>query len=137
MSLGRLLIAGGVGGLVSVFTSWLIIGALFHRYQRLTPDTWRPEGPAQYATSSLVQVLAGAAFGLLWYVTGGASAVIQTGWLARGLAFGAVVWLAVACPIHLISAVYVRLHKGHVAGALLDSLVGLLVVGCACAWAAR
>jgi hypothetical protein len=42
----------------------------------------------------------------------------------------------VACPTHLINAVYVKIHRGVVTGLLLDSLVGLLIVGCACAWAA-
>ncbi len=137
MSLVRLLLAGAVGGFVSVFSGWLIIGTLFHRYQGLTPETWRPEGPKQYAMSSVVQVVAGAAVGLLFYVTGGAASLGQAGWLARGLAFGSAAWLAVACPIHLISAIYVKLHKGHVVGALLDSLVGLAVTGCACAFAVR
>lgn len=137
MSLARLLLAGAVGGFMGIFTSWLIIGSLFHRYQRLTPETWRPEGPVQYAWSSLVLVLGGAAVGLLYFLAGGLTNVGQVGWVARGLLFGGVVWLAVACPIHVITAIYVRLHRGHVAGALLDSLVGLLLVGCACAFAGR
>jgi len=137
MSLGRLLLAGAVGGFVLILTGWLIIGNLFHRYQRLTPETWRPEGPKQYAMSSVVQVVAGAAVGLLFFVTGSASSLGQAGWLVRGLVFGSTAWLAVACPIHLISAIYVRLHKGHVLGALLDSLVGLAVIGCACAYTVR
>jgi len=137
MSLVRLLLAGAVGGFVSIFTGWLIIGNLFHRYQRLTPETWRPEGPKQYAMSSIVQVLAGAAVGLLFFVTGGAPSLAQVGWLTRGLVFGSAVWLAVACPIHLVTAIYVKLHKGHVVGALLDSLVGLAITGCACAFTVR
>ena len=137
MSLGGLLLAGAVGGFLSVFTSWLIIGTLFHRYQALTPETWRPEGPKQYAVSSLVQVVAGAAVGLLFFVTGGPFALGHAGWLLRGLVFGSVLWLAVACPIHVVTAIYVRLHAGHMAGALLDSLVTLVIVGCACAYAVR
>ena len=136
MSLVRLLVAGAVGGFASIFTSWLVTGALFHRYQRLTPDTWRPEGPAQYALISLVQVLSGAAVGLLWYVTGGPAHAAASAWVARGLLFGGVLWLATACPYHLVSAVYVRLHRGVTVGLLLDSLAGLLLVGVACAWAA-
>jgi len=137
MSLLRLLLPGAVGGFVSIFTGWLIIGNLFHRYQRLTPDTWRPEGPTLYAMSSVVQVLAGAAVGLLFFVTGGAPSLAQAGWLTRGLVFGSTVWLAVACPIHLVTAIYVKLHKGHVVGALLNSLVGLGITGCACAFTVR
>jgi hypothetical protein len=46
MPIIRAVVAGAVAGMVSIFTSWLITGVLFHRYQRLTPATWRPEGPA-------------------------------------------------------------------------------------------
>lgn len=136
MSLMRMLVAGAVGGVASIFTSWLITGTLFHRYQRLTPDTWRPEGPREYGLSSLVQVAAGIAVGLLYYVTGGPTHLEPQAWLARGVLFGAVVWLAAACPIHAMSAIFVRLHRGVVVGLLLDSLAALCLVGLACAWAA-
>jgi len=137
MSLVRIVIAGAVGGFVSIFTSWAITGALFHRFQRLTPETWRPEGPKQYTLSSAVQILAGAAVGLLYFATGGATRFGATSWLTGVLLFGSLVWLATACPLHLVNAVYVKIHRGVVAGILLDSLVGLLIVGCACARAAH
>ena len=136
MSLLREVIAGAVGGFLSIFTSWLMTGYVFHKYQRLTPETWRPEGPREYATSSVIQVLGGAAVGLLYFATGGASRVGATSWLAGGLLFGGLAWLAVACPSQVVTAVYVKLHRGVVVGGLLDSLLGLFVVGCACAWAA-
>lgn len=37
-------IPGLIAGVISVFTSWLWMGVIFHRYQRETPETWRPEG---------------------------------------------------------------------------------------------
>ena len=132
----RIVLAGAAGGFVSIFTSWAITGALFHRFQRLTPETWRPEGPKQYALSSVIQILAGAAVGVLYFATGGASRLGATSWPGSGLLFGLLVWLAAACPVHLINAVYVKVHRGVVTGMLLDSLIGLLIVGCACAWAA-
>ena len=70
LTLARLMLAGAIGGFLSIFTSWLITGALFHKYQRLTPDTWRPEGPTQYTLSSVVQMLGGALVGLLYFATG-------------------------------------------------------------------
>jgi hypothetical protein len=129
-------IAGAVGGVLSIFTSWLITGYLFHQYQRLTPETWRPEGPKQYARSSVVQVLAGAVVGLLFFATGGLSHLAARGWLATGVLFGFLAWLALACPVVVTSAVYIRLHRGVVVGLLLDSLVGVLLVSMICAWAA-
>ncbi|HVP40198.1 MAG TPA: hypothetical protein VMS93_13555 [Candidatus Saccharimonadales bacterium] len=137
MSLARVVVAGAVGGFLSILTSWLITGTLFHRFQRRTPETWRPEGPRQYALSSLIQVLAGAAVGVLFFATGGVARLGVTSWLPAGLLFGSLAWLALACPAHAINAVYVKLHRGVVVGLLLDSWVGLVLVSCACAWAAR
>jgi hypothetical protein len=132
----RIVIAGAAGGFVSIFSSWAITGSLCHRFQKLTPETWRPEGPTQYTLSSVIQILAGAAVGFLYFATGGVARLGATSWLASGLLFGFLTWLAVACPVHAINAVYVKLHRGVVTGLLLDSLIGLLIVGCACAWAA-
>jgi hypothetical protein len=136
MSLTRLVIAGAVGGFLSIFTSWLITGNLFHGYQRLTPETWRPEGPKQYALSSLLQILEGAAVGALFFATGGLSSAPAATWLLRGLLFGSLAWLALACPVLLGSAIYVKLHSGVVVGLLLDSLFAVVLMSCACAWAA-
>jgi hypothetical protein len=46
-------IPGLIAGVVSVFTSWLWMGVIFHRYQRETPETWRPEGSRSYIAASL------------------------------------------------------------------------------------
>jgi hypothetical protein len=51
-------IPGLIAGVVSVFTSWLWMGVIFHRYQRETPETWRPEGSRSYIAASLLHVLA-------------------------------------------------------------------------------
>ena len=51
------IVPGFIAGIVSIFTSWFWMGLVFHRYQRATPETWRPEGPRNYALSSLVRVL--------------------------------------------------------------------------------
>jgi len=136
MSLTRLVIAGAVGGFLSIFTSRLITGNLFHRYQRLTPETWRPEGPKQYALSSLLQILEGAAVGALFFATGGLSVAPAASWPLRGLLFGSLAWLALACPVLLGSAIYVKLHRGVVVGLLLDSLLAVVLMSGACAWAA-
>ena len=99
MSLAKIVIAGAAGGVLSIFTSWFITGMLFHKFQRLTPDTWRPEGPAQYALSSVIQVCQGAVVGLLMFVTGGLAAMATSSWLARGMVFGGVGCLVVVALV--------------------------------------
>jgi hypothetical protein len=51
-------IPGLVAGVISVFTSWLLMGVIFHRFQRETPETWRPEGSRSYIAASLLHILA-------------------------------------------------------------------------------
>src|ERR1019366_7338447 len=99
----RIVTAGAAGGVISIFTSWFLTGYLFHAFQRLTPETWRAEGPKQYALSSITQVFAGAALGVLYFATGGVSHLGTGGWLVSGVAFGLVAWTALACPVILIN----------------------------------
>src|SRR5437016_5498783 len=51
------LIPGIIAGVLSVLGSWFWMGFVFHRYQRATPETWRPEGPRHYLLSSLVRLV--------------------------------------------------------------------------------
>ena len=52
------LFPGLIAGVVSIFMSWLWMGVIFHRFQKGTPGTWRPEGPRSYIGASLVHLLA-------------------------------------------------------------------------------
>src|ERR1700682_5603992 len=51
------LVPGLIAGLVSVFGSWFWMGFVFHRFQKTTPETWRPEGTGSYIGASLLHVL--------------------------------------------------------------------------------
>ncbi len=52
------LVPGLIAGVISIFTSWLWMGVIFHRFQKETPSTWRPEGPRNYVGASLLHLLA-------------------------------------------------------------------------------
>lgn len=134
MNVGRVVMAGAVAGVVSILTSWLITGGLFHRYQRLTPGTWRPEGPVQYATSSVLNVASCIGIALLLAVGGGFPVGRALGWPVRGLLFGGLCWAATLLPLNLTSAVYVNVDRRAVLGFVLDSLVLCLLAGTAGAW---
>ena len=132
----RLIVAGAIGGLTSVMTSWFFMGFAFHKYQKLTPGTWRPEGPLHYALASFFQTFAGAMFGMLYYMTGG----LRFGPIdpiQRGLLFGFLFWLGAALPSTAINAVFVKYHPAVVVGNLLDKLAMLLLIGLACGIAER
>jgi hypothetical protein len=127
------LIPGLIAGLISVFTSWLWMGVIFHRFQKETPNTWRSEGTASYLGASLLSIVA--ALGIACLMT------IMTRYLAGLFALGVVgnlrfafcLWGAIALPIIVSTALFVRLHPLVVVGQLLDwlttSVVACLVTG--------
>ena len=134
MNVTSALLGGVVGGVVSIFTGYLFMGALFHRFQAQTPSTWRPEGTKQYALSSAFIVLGGVGLGLLFALTGGLTAVHDSSWWLQGIAFGSLCWAALPLPSLLSMALFVNFHRGFVLGALLDSLVACVVTSVAVAW---
>jgi hypothetical protein len=114
------LIPGLIAGVISGFTSWLSMGVIFHRYQRETPETWRPEGSRSYIAASLLHILAAIAclFTLVVRFKVGIFAVGFQG----SFYFAICIWGALALPILLESATFVRLHRLVVIGRLLDWL---------------
>ena len=132
----RMMLAGAFGGALSIATSWLFTAFLFHRYQQLTPTTWRAEGWQQHALASALAVAGGAAFGLLYAATGGLLLYVSPHWWLQGAAFGALVWATIALPALLVTYVYVNLHRGVLVGLALDGLCAMLILGACCARAA-
>src|SRR5438105_6238816 len=124
------IIPGLIAGVVSIFTSWFWMGFVFHRYQRATPETWRPEGPRNYALSSLVRVLSAIAISVLYVLI----VRFHVGFFAEGLAgalrFAAALWIALAAPVAIEAAIYVRMHSLVVVGQVLDWLT-TVVLACA------
>jgi hypothetical protein len=134
MNLAHALLGGLIGGVASIFTGYLFMGALFHRFQALTPNTWRPEGPKQYALSSVFIIMGSIGIGLLFALTGGVAATHGSAWWLQGLAFGLLCWAALPLPSLLSMSLFVNFHPGFVVGALLDSLVACTMTGVVVAW---
>ena len=119
----RIALAPGlIAGVLSVFTSWLWMGVIFHPYQRETPGTWRPEGPRSYIGASLLHVFAAIGIACLFTLMVRFNvAVFAIGF--RGVLYFAVcIWGVLALPILLESALFIRLHRLVVLGQLLDWL---------------
>lgn len=128
------MMAGAVCGAAAVVIGGVIQGAIFHKFQKLTPSTWRPEGPRQYALGTLARLLVGVGFPLVFAYTGypvnPMKSVTPTEY---GAMFGLLAWAALTLPMILSSAVFVNYHKGFVVGLLLDWLLIAVVCGIACA----
>jgi len=132
----RVLAAGVVAGLAANATGYAITGRLFHRYQSLTPHTWRAsESFAQYRDATLVRLGACVAIAFLYAALGGAAPSVD-GAIAHGAAFGAMLWAATLLPLLLELALFVNWHRGFVLGILLDWLIVCLLASVAAAIAA-
>ncbi|HEY4874667.1 MAG TPA: hypothetical protein VIH86_03785 [Puia sp.] len=50
------------------FIQWFFIGFLFHKYQLLTPSTWRKENNRSYAASMIVSLFFAFLFTTIFYL---------------------------------------------------------------------
>ena|ERR1700730_2576363 len=125
---------GLIAGVLSIFTSWLWMGGFFHRFQRETPGTWRPEGGLSYVLASLLHVISALGIACLFtLIVRFNIAVFASGFLGNVL-FAICLWSAIALPIILESALFVRMHRLVTVGRLLDSLCTLLLACVVTGW---
>jgi hypothetical protein len=128
------LLPGSVAGVLSIFTSWLWMGVIFHRFQKRTPDTWRPENNRSYAMSSAIHFLACIAIATVFLFVARMGGVFAGG-LPGALRFAAVAWMAMAAPVVINAAVFINLHPWVVVGQVVDSLTtSILACGIAAWW---
>ena len=106
------------------------MAVVFHRFQKETPDTWRPEGTSSYILASLLHLLSAFGVACLFTLIVRFNVASFASGIHGGICFALGVWAAIALPIIVEAAVFVRLHPLVVLGQLLDWLT-LLVVTCA------
>lgn len=129
-----MLIPGLIAGVLSILTSWLWMGVVFHRFQNRTPETWRRETGLSYAAASAVHVLAAIAIAIFFSVLKRhAPGLFETG-MPCAVAFALTVWVVFAIPIVLDAAIFIRLHPLVVLGQLLDWLTTSLLATLVTAW---
>jgi hypothetical protein len=131
----HVLLPGLVAGIVSIFTSWFWMGFLFHRFQQLTPNTWRRESGTSYALSSALHIVAAIGIAALFTIVTRAHTPHFPMGLHGALLFGFVCWGVFALPIILEGAVFINLHPLVVVGRLLDWLsTSLLATAVTALW---
>lgn len=133
VTIGRILIAGAASSIASLVIAYIVIAWLFHDYQKLTPSTWRPEGPREYTLSTLVYLISGFGFAILFAMTGTTLTARFGHWLTAGLIFGLICFVALSLPVLLSDAIFINIHRGFVIGTLLNSLLTCLACGVICA----
>jgi len=118
---------GLIAGVISIFTSWLWMGAIFHRFQKETPSTWRAEGPRNYIVASLLHILAALGIACLSTLIVRFNITFFAAGIIGGIRFALCIWGAMSLPIILESALFIRLHPFVVLGQLLDWLTTALL----------
>jgi len=124
---------GAIAGILAIFTSWFWMGFVFHRFQRLTPNTWRPENNRSYMLSSAVTFLSCIAIATVFLLVARMGGVFAGG-LTGALRFAAVVWMAWSAPLVLDAAIFINLHPwfvvGQVVNALTNSVLACSIAAC-------
>jgi hypothetical protein len=124
---------GAIAGILAIFTSWFWMGFVFHRFQRLTPNTWRPENNRSYMLSSLVTLLSCLGIATVFLLVARTGGVFAGGW-PGALRFAAVVWMAWSAPFIVNAAVFINLHPwfvvGQVVNALTNSVLACTITAC-------
>ncbi len=110
----------------TTFIQWFFTGFLFHKYQSLTPSTWRKENNRSYAASIFVSLFFAFFFSVLFYIWKNKYGDMH---LLDGIAFGAVCWLAFSVTTEIGNAIYVNYSWIFVFGKCLSSLVEYAVAG--------
>ena len=107
-------------GFASTLIEWFIIGFSFHKYQALTPQTWRPESNKSYLYSTLLSFLFGALFTLFYFKVGAHYVLEHNIW--SHIKLGLICFACFNFVSGLNSSIYVNYHRKFV--------VGLLVASC-------
>src|SRR5256714_3952760 len=109
------------------------MGVVFHRFQKLTPNTWRPENNRSYTISSAVTFLAAIAIATVFLLVARMGGVFAGG-LPGALRFAAVAWMAFTAPMLVNAAVFINLHPWVVVGQVVNALTSSILACGITAW---
>ena len=133
-TLSAAFVPGLIAGVISICTSFILMGGIFHRFKKETPATWRPEGPLSYALASLLHVVAAIGIACLATLMIRFHVGMFFEGLFRHLLLGLCLWGAVALPMFVESSLFVRIHPWLTVGRLLDWLITTLLTCAVTGW---
>lgn len=129
----KILIAGLSCGVIGILIEW-IIHARFFSLRGRTPATWRVRARRLRLLGAGALLLSGFTYAGFFAVTGGIGWLNVTQWIQIGLLFGFGCWAALALPVLLSISIVINLHRGVIAGLLLNWLLVSLAYGVVCAY---
>jgi hypothetical protein len=123
---GKFVLAVAVMTIGIILIQWFFTGFLFHKYQALTPGTWRKETSRSYAFSMLLSLLFAFMFSVifsLWKAKTSSMTVMD------GIEFGALGWLTFSIPNEIETSIYVNYSRIFVAGRCLSTFIQYIAAG--------
>lgn len=128
------LVPGAIAGVISIFTSWLWMAVVFHRFQERTPNSWRPENNRSYALSAAIHFVACIAIATLFVLVVRTHGGVFADGIHGALRFAALSWIAIAAPFAIEAAIFINLHPWVVVGQVLDWLTTSILACAITAW---
>jgi len=126
MLTGKFLLAVIAITFATTLIQWFFIGYLFHKYQALTPSTWRKESSRSYAASMVIALVFAFLFVTLFFLVIGKAVPLD---LIHGVGFGVLLWACFSLTFELNSAIYVNFSRMFTLGKCLSSLVEYAAAG--------
>lgn len=126
MFYGKFFLAVIIITVAITFIQWFFVGFLFHKYQSLTPSTWRKENDRSYAASMIISLFFAFLFTIIFYLWKNKYGDMH---FSDGIEFGAGCWLAFSVTTEIGNAIYVNYSPMFVFGKCLSSLVEYTVAG--------
>jgi hypothetical protein len=112
-------------GIANTAIEWLFIGFLFHKFQALTPQTWRTENYSSYTYSTLLSLLFGILFTFFYLKIGFRYVLPGNIWSACKL--GLICFAGFTFISELGNSIYINYDRKFLAGKLIATCLSYMV----------
>jgi len=131
MSVSHFVLSAVCIGFANTCIEWFIIGFLFHKFQAVTPQTWRAESNRSYMYSTLLSFLFGALFTFFYLKIG--SHYVLRGNVWSNIKLGIICFACFSFILEIGNAIYINYDNKFVAGKLtascLSYIAAAIIVG--------
>jgi hypothetical protein len=124
LSVSHFILSSACIGIANTIIEWLFIGFLFHKYQALTPQTWRTENYVSYIYSTLLSLLFGIIFTFFYIKIG--SRYIMSGNIWSACKLGLICFAGFTFISELGNAIYTNYDKKFLAGKLIATCLSYM-----------
>lgn len=117
MSVSHFVLSSVCIGFANTCIEWFIIGFVFHKFQAVTPQTWRAESNRSYMYSTLLSFLFGALFTFFYWKIG--SHYVLRGNVWSNIKLGIICFACFSFILEIGNAIYINYDNKFVAGKLI------------------